>query len=128
MRPIATFLFGILILAVLIEEYRNSSISSGTFFSSDFGVSIRKVYHNVTRGPSRRRNAYIVLIDNHDLATDKSYGYYTYAMWQMYTSLVPDVHLLVYNSTSLCLTKDSLPDGGILPVKDITIRKLHPIG
>ena len=120
LRPIAIFLFGILILAAVIEEYRNSSISSGTLFSSDFGVSIRQVYHNITtRSPSniRRRKAYIVLVDNRDLATEKSYGYYTYAMWQMYTSLVPDVHLLVYNSTSLCLTKDSLPDGG-----DITCR------
>lgn len=126
MRPIATFLFGILILAVLIEEYRNSSISSGTFFSSDFGVSIRKVYHNVTRGPSRRRNAYIVLVDNRDLATDKSYGYYTYAMWQMYTSLVPDVHLLVYNSTSLCLTKDSLPDVGDTTCQGYNNTKIAP--
>jgi hypothetical protein len=92
LRPIAIFLFGILILAAVIEEYRNSSISSGTLFCSDFGVSIRQVYHNVTRSPSniRRRKAYIVLVDNRDLATKKSYGYYTFAMWQMYTSLVPD--------------------------------------
>ena len=116
-------------MAAVIEEYRNSSISSGTLFSSDFGVSIRQVYHNITtRSPSniRRRKAYIVLVDNRDLATKKSYGYYTIAMWQMYTSLVPDVHLLVYNSTSLCLTKDSLPDGGDISCRGYNNTRIAP--
>ena len=68
LRPIAIFLFGILILAVLIEEYRNSSsrISSCSLFSSDFGVTVQKVFYNVTRDPSetRQRKVYIVHVDS----------------------------------------------------------------
>jgi len=54
------------------------------------------------------RRAHIVLVENRDLATKKSYGYYTFAMWKLYTNFIcQDCNLLVYNSSHICETIDS---------------------
>ena len=51
------------------------------------------------------RKAHIVLVENRDLATQKSYGYYTFVMWKLYTDFIcHDCNLLVYNSSNLCET------------------------
>lgn len=52
--------------------------------------------------PLQNRMAHIVLVENRDLQSTKSYGYYTFAMWQLYTNLRPEANLLVYNSSSSC--------------------------
>jgi len=55
--------------------------------------------------------AHIVLVENRDLATQKSYGYYTFAMWKLYTNFVcQECNLLVYNSSNLCETIDDEGD------------------
>ena len=99
-RAVAVALFFVLILAALIEEHRNGTISSGVVSS---GMTFKRGYNALGGGGGeRRRKAHVVLVDNRDLATERSYGYYTMAMWKLYSSIVPDVGLFVYNSSTLC--------------------------
>ena len=108
-RTIAFALLCILILVTLLEEYRNGTVSTGLASSVR---AFREIY-NATDAYSggwgyngtedgRRRRAHFVFVENRDLVTEKSYGYYTMAMWQLYADIVPDMSLLAYNSSDIC--------------------------
>jgi hypothetical protein len=119
-RNVAIVIACVLLLATLYEEYRNGTVSIGVASSVK---AIRGGYANATFGDRgwgydddddddnatttvdgrrRKRMAHFVFVENRDLETDKSYGYYTMAMWRLYVELVPDVSLLVYNSSGIC--------------------------
>ena len=65
----------------------------------------------IAKSSTSHRRAHIVLVENRDLATQKSYGYYTFAMWKLYTDFIcQNCNLLVYNSSNLCETIDDEGD------------------
>ena len=74
------------------------SIAFYTNMLSSFQIQSTQVLWEKTSG----HMAHIVLVENRDLQSTKSYGYYTFAMWQLYTNLRPEANLLVYNSSSSC--------------------------
>lgn len=105
----AVFILCILALvcfAALVEIKRVASINDMISSSNN---TIRSYKPLLTHGnfttETVHRKAHIVLAENRDLQTEKSYGYYTFAMWKLYTKFhSQDTTLLVYNSSNLCIS------------------------
>lgn len=108
-QKIAAALFCILVSTALLEEHRNATISSGLARTAQ--VSLKR--YKSTRGGGQRI-AHVVLVDNRDLESEKSYGYYTMAMWRFYSDIVPDTGLLVYNTSTMCPEGDPGINGFVI--------------
>ena len=104
----AVFILCILALvcfAALVEIKRVASING--MISSSNSTTIRSYKPLLTHGnfttETVHRKAHIVLAENRDLQTEKSYGYYTLAMWKLYTKFQVKIQLFLYTIHPICV-------------------------
>ena len=103
-KSCAIFILVILVLVTVV-----------TLFDTKLGSIIININNNISSitnsnstssyKPQRQGiMAHIVLVENRDLQTEKSYGYYTFAMWKLYCSILyrNNCNLHIYNSSNLC--------------------------
>ena len=102
---IKSYAIFILVILVLVTEV--------TLFDTKLGTIIIIINNNISSivttssnsaSSSHKPRAHIVLVENRDLQTEKSYGYYTFAMWKLYCSILypNNCNLHIYNSSNLC--------------------------
>ena len=91
----------ILVLVCCIININYMNIVSSPTINNNTRLYIPQIIAKSSSTSHRR--AHIVLVENRDLATQKSYGYYTFAMWKLYTNFIcQNCNLLVYNFSHLC--------------------------
>ena len=81
----------------------SATANGGTTWSNIIGGANNTVANSSNNNQLSKRRVHVVIVENRNLEVEKSYGYYTFAMWQLYSHIIPECNIMAYNSSTICM-------------------------